>query len=727
MSKTPTRLHSPGPYLAEIVNHLDRTYMGGLEVILKTRTPAMPNFKPNTYRVRYMTPFYGVTSYRFLGNDSANYEDTQKSYGMWMVPPDVGTTVMVIFVDSDPNQGYWIGCIPDPYMNHMMPGIAASNSVRRTKRSTDPGIFDKAEAFPVAEINLKTFDKSKDIETEARPMHRPFAEALGSQGLLLDDIRGITSSSARREAPSHVFGISTPGQTGSTNGATPGAGNPQKIGFDGTARFATNIVGGQSFVMDDGDITGKNELIRLRTRTGAQLLLNVTEDVIYLANSKGTAWLEFTSDGKIEIYARDSVSIHTEGDFNFKAARDFNFHAGNTFNLYSEGDVNINSLQNINSLANKVLIQTTGDGDVPGSGDYVLAVAGNKLVAVDQDSIDHTLGKATISANEDIAIQAINEVSVYGGKQISLDSVFTKQAPGVRIAKADPVGTIDVPEPIPLFLVPTTPSFEKDAVDEPELAAMQRVPQHEPWTQHENLDRPAFSRKNTNIRNTGTQVTFKTGPVLAQGNQRISGVDSGTVGRVLTPWSTDKPFLNKVKTVSAALGLKPVDLLAVMNFETGGTFDPAKKNTSSPENTATGLIQFVEKSGAKDVGKTTAELRNMSRVEQMDYVEKYFRRWNWPNSNVKSPTVANVYLTVLYPDARFYNPDDVVLDKDSPKEQNRKDYESNKSLDVKDPTTKELTGKITVAMITKKIISAKARTLEVLKAQNLDENLDPKK
>jgi len=722
MSKTPTRLHSPGPYLAEIVNHVDRTSMGGLEVILKTRNPARPDEKSNTYRVRYMTPFYGVTSYRFLGNEADNFEHTQKSYGMWAVPPDVGTTVMVIFVDSDPNQGYWIGCVPDPYMNHMIPEIAAvpKNRIHKTFIKDYPAIFDKAEAFPAGEFNRKAYTTG-DPNFQKRPVH-PFAYQLARQGLLLDNIRGITSSSARREAPSHVFGISTPGPVDS--GIKGKTGN---IGYHGTAEFPVNRSGGSTFVMDDGDNDNQNELIRFRTRAGAQILLHVTEDLIYITNSGGTAWLEFTSDGKIDIYARDSVSIHTIGDFNFKAARDFNFHAGNNFNLYSEGDVNINSLQNINSLANKVLIQTTGDGDVPGSGDYVLAVAGNKIVAVDQDSIDHTLGKATISANEDMAIQAIKEVSVYGGTQISLDSVLTKQAPGVRTAKADPVGTIDVPEPIPLFLVPTTPSFEKDAVDEPELAAMQRVPQSEPWPQHENLDRPAFSRENTNIRNTGTQVTSKTGPVPAQGSQRISGVDSGTVGRVLTPWSTDKPFLNKVKAVSAALGFKPVDLLAVMNFETGGTFDPAKKNISKPGNTATGLIQFVESTGAKDVGKTIAELRNMSRVEQMEYVEKYFKRWNWPNPNVKSPTEANVYLTVLYPAARFYNPDDVVFDKNSPSADNRKDYESNKGLDVTDPKTKALTGKITVAMITKKIISSKARVLDLLKTQNLDENLDPKK
>ena len=44
-----------------------------------------------------------------------------------------------------------------------------------------------------------------------KPIH-PFAETLKTQGLISDTIRGTTSSSARRETPSQVFGISTPGR-----------------------------------------------------------------------------------------------------------------------------------------------------------------------------------------------------------------------------------------------------------------------------------------------------------------------------------------------------------------------------------------------------------------------------------------------------------------------------------------------------------------------------------
>ena len=70
-----------------------------------------------------------------------------------------------------------------------------------------------------------------------------------------------------------------------------------------------------------------NELFRIRTRTGHQILLHNSEDLVYIANANGTAWIEMTANGKIDFFAEDSVSVHSKGDFNFKTDRDFNFQA----------------------------------------------------------------------------------------------------------------------------------------------------------------------------------------------------------------------------------------------------------------------------------------------------------------------------------------------------------------------------------------------------------------
>jgi hypothetical protein len=188
---------------------------------------------------------------------------------------------------------------------------------------------------------------------------------LQNQGLLTDEIRGLTTTSARREAPSSVFGVSTPGPLDKRGNARGKGG-----------RYHSRL-GGSSIVMDDGDdkflrktsaATGPseyvnkttdiltpadetiphNELVRIRTRTGHQILLHNSEDLIYIGNSKGTTWVELTANGKIDVYAKDSISFHTETDFNFKADRDVNIEAGRNVNIKSESSINMESVSNFN-------------------------------------------------------------------------------------------------------------------------------------------------------------------------------------------------------------------------------------------------------------------------------------------------------------------------------------------------------------------------------------------
>lgn len=130
---------------------------------------------------------------------------------------------------------------------------------------------------------------------------------------------------------------------------------------------------------------------------------------------------------------------------------------------------------------------------------------------------------------------------------------------------------------------------------------------------------------------------------------------------------TDEPFLNAVNKASGNLGINPDHLLGVISFETVGTFSPAAKN---PEGSATGLIQFLEKT-AKNLGTTTAELRNMTREEQMVYVEKYLAPFKGRMKNL-----GDVYMAVHWPDGVGKGDDYVMYKRGS------KEYEVNKNLDL---------------------------------------------
>ena len=46
-----------------------------------------------------------------------------------------------------------------------------------------------------------------------------------------------------------------------------------------------------------------------------------TEDLIYISHGSGNSWIEMSANGKIDIYAKDSISMRSEQDINFYADR----------------------------------------------------------------------------------------------------------------------------------------------------------------------------------------------------------------------------------------------------------------------------------------------------------------------------------------------------------------------------------------------------------------------
>jgi predicted chitinase len=487
---------SNGPYLAVVSNHLDPTYMGGLEVTVLKPIPGKKETQASNVIVRYCSPFFGNTSAAFEGNNSSDFNDVQKSYGFWMVPPDVGATVMVMFVDGDINQGYWFGCVPELYQNQMTPGIAASKFVAISP--ADEAKYG-TKVLPVAEYHKGSRDMSvPNPDTFTKPIH-PFADRLLQQGLLLDNVRGVTSSSARREVPSQVFGISTPGPVDVSTNA------PRKaVGFNDSSsvRIPVSRLGGTQFVMDDGDKDGQNELVRIRTRTGHQILMHNSSDLIYIANSKGTAWVELTSNGKIDIYAEDSISIHSENDFNFRAGRDINLEAGRNINVNANSGIEINCVDRFYLICdNNGKIQISQNLDLQ-VGDELRSTTGGKTNIISGGEMFLNSAAAMNQTATDW------RVSASGGTNISSsehrESAGRIEMNGPAAATANVGTSAQTPAKLVKFGLPGRSSSagwaNANFYRAGEITSiMQRVPTHEPWDQHENVNPDQFSPASTNV------------------------------------------------------------------------------------------------------------------------------------------------------------------------------------------------------------------------------------
>lgn len=126
-------------------------------------------------------------------------------------------------------------------------------------------------------------------------------------------------------------------------------------------------------------------------------------------------------------------------------------------------------------------------------------------------------------------------------------------------------------------------------------------------------------------------------------------------------------------------------LMTIMCFESAGTFDPAKQNAAGAE--AFGLIQFM-KGAATDLGTTVDALRQMTQLQQLQYVFKYFDK---RMSAYKLRDLEDFYLSVFYPAAIGRSADTVVFATGT------KGYDQNRGLDL------DKNGNITVGEISSRI------------------------
>jgi hypothetical protein len=355
-----------GPFIATVKTTADPLRMGRLGVNIPALTNTIDPKPAQITWCQYLSPFYGVKSLKATStSDPYSFKDTQQSYGMWAVPPDVDTTVLVIFAKGE-NQNanaFWMGCVQDPLTNQMVPGNGSTDKTRVAANNTDSS-QNKQELYgtdvvPAGEKNRNMFEPGDTVASANKwnyPINDILAKQLELEGLIQDQIRGTTSSSARRESPSQVFGWNTPGRLKED-------GTPRNIGIGGSPVQVERETG-HSFVMDDGEIGGDNQLTRWRTASGHQLLMHDTEGVVYLANGSGKAFIEMEKDGTITVFSDAGMNLRTKQDFNLHSDKNINFHAKASLNFTAEQNVNLNAEAYVNTMGQKGILNSSQGGSV---------------------------------------------------------------------------------------------------------------------------------------------------------------------------------------------------------------------------------------------------------------------------------------------------------------------------------------------------------------------------
>lgn len=480
-----------GPYLAEVKDNSDQLFHGRLRVYIP-EFGGNPNDEKSWFTVNYASPFFGEVNPAYgrpRAGTEAVYGQTIQSYGMWFVPPDLGVTVLVTFAVGNPDLGYWFACIPTPRAHQMVPGIAASGSYVEKDSATKSN-------FPQVPVAEAVLDNRADFLNSSRPVHTPQFNIFRDQGIAGDADRGAITSSSQRESPSRVFGFSTPGRPDpdpayGTDQITPDD-NFHKSIVDsingGNSKLASDLFkptarkGGHSLVMDDGDLVGNNQLVRLRSATGHQILMNDSAGIIYVINAAGTAWVEMTPDGSINVFSGGSISMRAQGSMNFHADQDIKFHAGNSITMKANGSLVANG-KAISFKAESTLIADGGQG---------------LILVSDADTVIH---------GKDLTLSASGNLTATGSIDLS-SSDASKPGSGVKLPTTDFTETAK------------SGSIWAASASNTTTSTVGILPTHEPWARPDGqVDRQAAQQANAaaNDDNTDPNTSSNRAAIAAAG------------------------------------------------------------------------------------------------------------------------------------------------------------------------------------------------------------------
>ena len=491
-----SRVDTSKPQIGVVKDNIDSETMGRLKVWIKGSSTLEEDPK-GWITCSYASPFAGASDPAALSKSLESYEGTQQSYGIWAVPPDLHNEVIVIFINGDMKKAYWTACIYQKDMNHMVPGIAEAASFQGNEFNNN--------ALPVSEYNKLS------NTANVRPYFKPLADGLQQQGLLGDSLRGAGSSSARRGSPSNVCGWLTPG--------------------------------GNQFIMDDGPDT---ELIRLRTKSGAQILISETDGHVYINSKDGNSWFELNNDGHIDCYAGAGFSVHTPANINFNAGGNINMNAGGNINVNAVGNVGIEAASNITAKATKSVSAQSG------SNMNLKSAAGIAIAATEGLSQSSGGNSSSSCGGESITIQHGNVTTWRQSGTVNKSNTVT----GISGVVSEPVPTTTSPTPV-TPLPEAQHSIHNDLRKEtPVTSVCDRIPDHEPWAGHGHTRTRVIEVEDT------PTVKASTGSVTSNANKPLPLVGTPSKGMkagVYSPKGYDKSNNPIYEYAGATTELKPVN------------------------------------------------------------------------------------------------------------------------------------------------------------------------
>lgn len=490
-----------------VVNSDDPQQMGRLQV-------SIPSINSNPIQssahpwVSYGSPYGGVSYDVPRGPGAGESTRGPVAYGLWAIPKE-GTRVIVCAVDNDPNQLYWIGCIYPNSIPHTMPHGRHSSKFEDGDYVGPRTSVEDESIYPLYSNQQAAFTsngKTPDInnyEWLSRGIDYSAAAAIPARVSDTDPDSRIASQIPDDQDTEITL------KDGTTRKFRQGYSERRTQSNDGTVRLESSTVGLTSpgfhaFSMDDRE---ENCRMRFRTTGGHQIILDDTNERLYISTNEGKNYVEMDANGHIFVYSQESISLRSEGDLNFTADKTVRITGKEGVHVESGGELRVHSMEDIYIRGDEsVFTEVTDNHNIRVGGDTFTDVVGTMNFNSANNHIQisgeyhissgstifstvgtYEIGSSNITVDASGHVKAIGDIKSDGDVVSSSYSLnqhqHTYQIP-VHVAGPGQTSATDGTSPVSSSPAsPSTPQLAYDFNDdEVDLAYWTNiVPSHEPW------------------------------------------------------------------------------------------------------------------------------------------------------------------------------------------------------------------------------------------------------
>ena len=315
--------------IGQVVDTDDPQQMGRIRV----QCPSFGDSETDPIRnipwATYVSPLAGTTfsPERGRGGDQTA---GQVAYGMFNIPK-IGSSVLIACIDANPDFRIWLGCVHDQYFTHTLPH--GRYSYQLDNKPEGPFSSSEDPIQPLYDSQTEAFtNAASGVEPRKSFEFRTRAADVGVAGLKESAINSADSGISTRVDDIDVPYEKTAGGADYLN--THGYHESRISGkvvdaiTDDVVRdpqtYSWTTPGFHSLSMQDN---AENCRVRFRTTHGHQIIMDDTNERIYVSTAGGKTWIEMDEAGNIDIYGERNISVHAKKDINYTADENFKINA----------------------------------------------------------------------------------------------------------------------------------------------------------------------------------------------------------------------------------------------------------------------------------------------------------------------------------------------------------------------------------------------------------------